>query len=298
MALYSPIQMAADLPENYAKYPEPFQFIKDVPIDWADTRVLNGEVGDYVTIARKDRNSDDWYLGAITDDNARTLDVPLDFLDAGKRYRAEIYRDGEGADWHGDARFRFARETREVTRDDVAEGLARGWRRAGDPVRAAGTLTCVACVRWSRCCWPACRCMRRPVSKRSSSRRSSSMRPACPTSRCACVSCCRRGMPTARSRYPVVYINDGQDLEDVGVEATLQALYAAHEIEPLIVVAIDMPPDRMGGYGLFDRGARHSLPAQTKYGPVGSCAWAYAQWVDVVAGARHRRRLPNPARGQ
>ena len=70
MVLYSPIQMAADLPENYAKYPKPFQFIKDVPVDWSDTRVLNGEVGDYVTIARKDRNSDDWYLGAITDEQA------------------------------------------------------------------------------------------------------------------------------------------------------------------------------------------------------------------------------------
>ena len=71
MVLYSPIQMAADLPENYAKYPKPFQFIKDVPVDWSDTRVLNGEVGDYATIARKDRNSDDWYLGAITDEEPR-----------------------------------------------------------------------------------------------------------------------------------------------------------------------------------------------------------------------------------
>ena len=63
VVLYSPIQMAADLPENYARYPKPFQFIKDVPVDWAETRVLNGEVGDYVTIARKDRNSEDWYPG-------------------------------------------------------------------------------------------------------------------------------------------------------------------------------------------------------------------------------------------
>lgn len=86
------------------------------------------------------------------------------------------------------------------------------------------------------------------------------------------------GYADGRLRYPVLYTNDGQDLEDVGVEATLQALYAAHEIEPLIFVAIDMPPDRMGGYGLFDRGARHSIPAQTKYGPVGMSAWAYAKW--------------------
>jgi enterochelin esterase-like enzyme len=80
-------------------------------------------------------------------------------------------------------------------------------------------------------------------------------------------------------RYPVLYMNDGQDLEAIGVEATLEQLYAGGEIEPLIVVAIDMPPDRMGGYGLFDRRARHSIPAQTRYGPVGMNAWAYARWI-------------------
>jgi alpha-glucosidase len=99
IVLYSPLEMAADLPENYEKYPGPFQFIKDVPTDWYDTRVLNGEVGDYVTIARKDRNSDDWYIGSVTDENARTLRVQLDFLDADRTYTAQIYRDGEGADW-------------------------------------------------------------------------------------------------------------------------------------------------------------------------------------------------------
>lgn len=84
------------------------------------------------------------------------------------------------------------------------------------------------------------------------------------------------------SRYPVLYLNDGQDLEDVHVEATLRQLYARHDIDPLIVVAIDMPPDRMGGYGLFDRGARQSMPAQTKYGAVGTGAWAYARWVTTM----------------
>jgi alpha-glucosidase len=94
VVLYSPIQMAADLPENYAKYPKPFQFIKDVPVDWSDTRVLNGEVGDYATIARKDRNSEDWYVGAITDEEPRVLRASLDFLDEGKKYYATMYRDG------------------------------------------------------------------------------------------------------------------------------------------------------------------------------------------------------------
>ena len=99
VVIYSPIQMAADLPENYAKAMAPFQFIKDVPTDWAETRVLNGEIGDFVTIVRKDRNSEDWYLGSVTDEEARTLQVKLDFLDPGRRYTAQIYRDPPGADW-------------------------------------------------------------------------------------------------------------------------------------------------------------------------------------------------------
>lgn len=99
VVLYSPIQMVADLPENYDKYPKAFQFIKDVPTDWADTQVLNGEVGDFVTFARKDRGSEDWYLGSVTDEEARTLQVKLDFLDARRKYDAQIYRDGDDADW-------------------------------------------------------------------------------------------------------------------------------------------------------------------------------------------------------
>ncbi len=126
VVLYSPIQMAADLPENYARYPQPFQFIKDVPTDWAQTRGVNGEIGDFATVARKDRNSDDWYLGSVTDENARTLTVKLDFLDAGRRYRAQIYRDGEGADWRTNPHA-IAIETRDVTRDDtVTLPLAAG----------------------------------------------------------------------------------------------------------------------------------------------------------------------------
>lgn len=97
--IYSPLQMAADLPENYEARPEPFQFIKDVPADWDETRVLDASIGDFVTIARKDRRSDDWYVGSITDENARTVKIGLDFLDRGRRYVAEIYRDADDADW-------------------------------------------------------------------------------------------------------------------------------------------------------------------------------------------------------
>jgi alpha-glucosidase len=118
VVLYAPVQMAADLPENYEKHPREFQFIKDVPTDWAETRVLNGEVGDYATFARKDRGSDDWYIGSVTDEDARALEMPLDFLDAGRRYEAQIYRDGEGADWKANP-FAIAIEKRAVTRADT-----------------------------------------------------------------------------------------------------------------------------------------------------------------------------------
>jgi alpha-glucosidase len=121
VVLYSPLQMAADTPENYARYPEAFRFIRDVVTDWSDTRVLNGEVGDYATIARKDRASDNWFLGAITDEEARTVPVTLDFLDAGRRYTATIYRDGDGADYRTDARHSIAIETRTVKKGDRLE---------------------------------------------------------------------------------------------------------------------------------------------------------------------------------
>ncbi len=118
VVIYSPVQMAADLPENYAKYPAAFQFIKDVPVDWSDTRILNGEIGQYVTIARKDRRSDDWFLGSLGDETARSLTVPLDFLDAGRRYTAQIYRDGPGADYRTASRHALTIESRQVTRAD------------------------------------------------------------------------------------------------------------------------------------------------------------------------------------
>jgi len=121
VVIYSPIQMAADLPENYEKHPAAFKFIRDVPTDWADTRVLNGAVGNYVTIARKDRASQDWYVGAVTDSQARSLPLPLDFLDKGKRYLAEIYRDGDGADYRTARRFDLVAETKTVTASDVLQ---------------------------------------------------------------------------------------------------------------------------------------------------------------------------------
>lgn len=118
VTIYSPIQMAADLLENYEANPGPFQFIKDVAVDWDDTRVLNGEVGDFVTIARKERGTREWFLGSITDENPRVLEASLSFLEPGVRYRAEIYRDGANADYRdadGRSRTDIVIEQREVT---------------------------------------------------------------------------------------------------------------------------------------------------------------------------------------
>ena len=99
VVLYSPIQMAADLPENYEKNLPAFQFIKDVPADWAESIAINGKLSEFATFVRKDKQSGNWYLGSITNEKARSLKVPLDFLEPGAKYRAEIYRDGDDAHW-------------------------------------------------------------------------------------------------------------------------------------------------------------------------------------------------------
>lgn len=101
LALYltmpSPIQMAADLPDNYRRFNDAFQFIREVPVDWSDSRYLEAEPGDYITVARKDKNSDRWFIGAITDENERTAIIRLDFLPAGRKFEATIYEDAKDA---------------------------------------------------------------------------------------------------------------------------------------------------------------------------------------------------------
>jgi alpha-glucosidase len=98
VTIYSPLVMAADLPENYEGQPA-FQFIRDVAVDWDTTRVLDGRIGDYVVVARRQRGGQTWFVGATTDEEGRALDVPLSFLVPGRRYVAEIYADGPGANW-------------------------------------------------------------------------------------------------------------------------------------------------------------------------------------------------------
>ena len=101
VVLYSPIQMLADLPENYVGRPE-FKFLQDVPVDWEDTKVLNASIGEYITIVRKDRYSDDWYLGSLTNEDPRSFKISLSFLGEGG-YQAQIYADAEGITWDDNA---------------------------------------------------------------------------------------------------------------------------------------------------------------------------------------------------
>lgn len=99
ITMYSPLQMAADLYQNYEKHLDAFQFIKDVAVDWDNTYILEAEPGDYVTIARKARGKNEWFIGGITDENSRVAIINLDFLPKGKKYQATIYADGKKADW-------------------------------------------------------------------------------------------------------------------------------------------------------------------------------------------------------
>ena len=99
VTLYSPLQMAADLVDNYEKHMDAFQFIKDVAVDWDESKYIEAEPGDYITIARKAKNGSNWFVGGITDENARMAEFKLDFLDADKKYVATLYADGKDADY-------------------------------------------------------------------------------------------------------------------------------------------------------------------------------------------------------
>ena len=126
LTMYSPVQMAADLPENYERYPDAFQFIKDVAVDWQDSKYLEAEPGDYLTVARKEKNGERWFLGAITDENARDTEIKLDFLSPNKKYKAIIYQDGTDADWKNNPKS-YAIKTIQVTsKSKIKLHLANG----------------------------------------------------------------------------------------------------------------------------------------------------------------------------
>ena len=103
LALYvtmpSPLQMAADLPDNYRRFPDAFQFIKDVAVDWSNSWYLEAEPGDYITVARQAKGKQEWYVGAITDEHPRTATIPFSFLPEGRKYIVTVYADGRDADW-------------------------------------------------------------------------------------------------------------------------------------------------------------------------------------------------------
>ena len=130
LALYvtmsSPLQMAADLPEHYAKFMDAFQFIKDVDIDWIQSKYLLAEPGEYVVVARQGKKNGQWFCGGVTDDNARTLEVPMNFLEEGKTYEATIYADAADADYKQNPQA-YTIEKKTVTSSDVLSmTMARG----------------------------------------------------------------------------------------------------------------------------------------------------------------------------
>ena len=130
LALYvtmsSPLQMAADLPEHYEQFMDAFQFIKDVDIDWLQSKYLLAEPGEYVVVARQGKKNGQWFCGGVTDDHKRTLEVPMNFLDPGKVYEATIYADAEDADYKENPQaYRIWKQ--DVTSDDILTmNLARG----------------------------------------------------------------------------------------------------------------------------------------------------------------------------
>ena len=126
VTLYSPIQMAADFPEHYEKFMDAFQFIKDVDVDWVQSRYLLAEPGDYVVIARQGKKDGQWFCGGVTDEQKRTLSVPMDFLEVGKVYEATIYTDAYDADYKENPQA-YEISAREVTSKDVLQmTMARG----------------------------------------------------------------------------------------------------------------------------------------------------------------------------
>lgn len=119
VVIYSPLQMASDMIENYTGRPE-FEFIRLVPVDWQKTVILDGKIGDFVITARKDKHSEDWYLGAVTDENARTVKVDFSFLEKGKTYTVKIFKDAPDSDWKTNP-YPIITEEKEVTSETVMD---------------------------------------------------------------------------------------------------------------------------------------------------------------------------------
>jgi glucan 1,4-alpha-glucosidase len=126
VTMYSPLQMAADMPENYSRFMDAFQFIKDVAVDWDETHILEAEPGDYVTIARKAKGRNEWYVGGITDENARQAQIPFSYLPQGKTYVATIYADGKDASWQKNEQSYTIRQVLVTSKSRLKQQLAAG----------------------------------------------------------------------------------------------------------------------------------------------------------------------------
>ena len=126
ITLYSPLQMAADFPEHYEQFMDAFQFIKDVDLDWIQSKYLLAEPGEYVVIARQGKKDGQWFCGGVTDGHKRTLDVPMNFLDPGKTYEATIYADAEDADYRNNPQAYMIRKQNVTSEDTLSMTMARG----------------------------------------------------------------------------------------------------------------------------------------------------------------------------
>ena len=126
VTMYSPLQMAADMIENYQRFPDAFQFIKDVPVDWDDTKILQAEPGDYITIARKQKGGNDWFIGCTVDENGFKSDISLDFLEPGKKYEATIYSDGKDAHYKTNPQAYQIRKQKVTSKSKISQQCAPG----------------------------------------------------------------------------------------------------------------------------------------------------------------------------
>lgn len=126
VTMYSPLQMAADMPENYERHIDAFQFIVDVPVEWSESRYLLAEPGDYIAIARKDKNSENWFVGGVTDEHQRTVEVAFDFLAGDKEYVAKVYADAKDADYESNPESYVIYEGRVSAKSTHKITMARG----------------------------------------------------------------------------------------------------------------------------------------------------------------------------
>ena len=126
LTLYSPLQMAADTPENYERFMDAFQFIKDVAIDWSDSRYIEAEVGEYITVARKAKNTGEWFMGSVAGYDARTSTVALDFLEPNQVYVAKIYADAADAHYKTNPQAYTIREVRCTSKSTLKQFVAAG----------------------------------------------------------------------------------------------------------------------------------------------------------------------------